>query len=415
MKRKILFVDDDAAILSGLRRMLRSMQEQWDMSFISSPREALIKAKNEEFDVVVSDMRMPEIDGAQLLREVRESCPGSVRLVLSGQADKDSILKVSGPAHQYLSKPCDHDNLKRRIGQVMRIGKFLSRPALRAFASGISSAPSILWVKDAVREELLRDNPSLQKVSQLIFQDVALAAKIMQLVSSEFFGRYHAIFDIGLAVELLGAERMRDLWLSSDSICTDLVDSSHSEDLELFNAHSRAVSHLAGRIARAEGANKEFVQACETAGLLHDIGKITFLGFDTKNYCKQFHESLSSPIELREEEQRMFGANHAQVGAYLLGLWGLADPIIDAVLHHHTPTESKLQEFSVLSVVHVANGLQDCFEFGIGSASCRERMEIPRFLNLDYLQRIQKSSRINDWLKVFEVEQHCDKQQSAMR
>ena len=105
MNKKLLFVDDDPAVLQGLRRMLRVMADEWEMSFAESGQQALQMMKKVPVDMVVSDMRMPGMDGAQLLKEVKNNFPGTIRIILSGYVDETAIIRSSGSVHQFLSKP----------------------------------------------------------------------------------------------------------------------------------------------------------------------------------------------------------------------------------------------------------------------------------------------------------------------
>ena len=105
-KTRILFVDDEPLVLQGLQRMLRPMRNEWEMAFVESGRRALEEMATLPFQVVVSDMRMPGMNGAQFLSHVQELYPRTVRLILSGHADKDLIMKCVGTAHQFLAKPC---------------------------------------------------------------------------------------------------------------------------------------------------------------------------------------------------------------------------------------------------------------------------------------------------------------------
>src|SRR5262245_37814840 len=99
--KKILFVDDEPNVLQGLERMLRSMRHEWEMQFAMSGPAALERLAEQTFDVIVSDMRMPGMTGAQLLTEVSQRHPHIVRIILSGQADQEDILRSVGPTHQY--------------------------------------------------------------------------------------------------------------------------------------------------------------------------------------------------------------------------------------------------------------------------------------------------------------------------
>src|SRR5215217_6257296 len=104
---KVLFVDDEPRVLQALRRSLTIADVPWDARFADGGAAALLQLETESFDVVVTDMRMPSVDGAAVLNAVKDRAPGTVRIVLSGQADEAAAMRVVGVAHQFLAKPCD--------------------------------------------------------------------------------------------------------------------------------------------------------------------------------------------------------------------------------------------------------------------------------------------------------------------
>ena len=161
MKTKILFVDDEANILAGLRRMLRSQRDQWSMHFASSGEEALSKMQAESFDVVVSDMRMPGMDGAELLTRVSKLYPNTVRLVLSGQSEHERIFRAIGPAHQFMAKPCEPQVLIDTIRRACDLQGQLSSESLTQLVSQLSHLPSLPTTYREVVEELESDEASL--------------------------------------------------------------------------------------------------------------------------------------------------------------------------------------------------------------------------------------------------------------
>jgi YesN/AraC family two-component response regulator len=104
--RRVLFVDDDQYILDGLQNLLRKQRSRWDMCFALGGAAALELFAAAPFDVIVSDMRMPGMDGAELLAHVRERYPAARRIVLSGYAEPAAVQRALEVAHQFLSKPC---------------------------------------------------------------------------------------------------------------------------------------------------------------------------------------------------------------------------------------------------------------------------------------------------------------------
>ena len=103
---RVIFIDDEPNILSGLKRILRPLRNEWQMEFKDGGQAALESLAETPCDVVVSDMKMPGMDGAQLLSAVKDQYPNSIRIALSGETDSHMIYRCVQHAHQYLAKPC---------------------------------------------------------------------------------------------------------------------------------------------------------------------------------------------------------------------------------------------------------------------------------------------------------------------
>src|SRR3972149_9633005 len=164
MKKRILFVDDQPNVLDGLRRTLRSHRDTGEMEFAEGGQEALSLLKQRPFDVVVSDMRMPGIDGNQLLNTVKQEYPDSVRIVLSGQSDRGAIMRSVGPAHQYLAQPCDTETLKSTITRACALRDKLAQPALTRVISRITTLPSAPATYAQLLDELNSPDASVKRV-----------------------------------------------------------------------------------------------------------------------------------------------------------------------------------------------------------------------------------------------------------
>lgn len=188
MKRRILFVDDEPNVLQGLQRMLRPMRSEWEMEFAGGGEEALQKMEQAPFDVIVSDMRMPGMNGAQLLKEVARRYPDTVRIVLSGHSDREYILQLVTTTHQYLAKPCDAQTIKDTVNRACALRDLLTSKELSALVSQVKSLPSLPSLYTRIIEILQSDDPSLQKIGQIVSEDIAMSAKVLQLVNSSFFG-----------------------------------------------------------------------------------------------------------------------------------------------------------------------------------------------------------------------------------
>ena len=355
MLKRILFVDDEPLVLMGLQRSLRSMSKDWEMVFANGGADALEAIGRQAFDIVVTDMKMPGMDGAQLLEEVKKRSPHCLRMILSGQADQETILRCVNPAHQYLSKPCEGEELKTRLLRAFALRDVLGNPDLKDVVSRLDSLPSLPSLYLELTAELRSPQPSLAKVSRLISADMAMTAKILKLVNSAFFGLRCQISDAARAVALLGFDIVTSLVLSTHIFSQFQTTLLTDADAQYMWEHSLASASYAKRLALHEHAEQRVVDDCFTAALLHDAGKLVMASALHAQYKTVLESVRTEGIGLYEAERAILGCSHAEVAAYLFGLWGLPAPIIEAVAWHHAPSESQQSKFSPVTAVHLAS------------------------------------------------------------
>ena len=394
MKKRLLFVDDEPNLLQGLRRMLRPMRHEWDMAFAESGQQALELLAQAPFDVVVTDMLMPGMNGVQLLTQVMEHYPHTIRLVLSGHHGLDLSLKTAGLVHQCLAKPCDPELLKSTIARACNPHGLLNDTALRALVSGLKTLPSLPQLYLEVMQVAQAPDGSFEKVGEVIGRDISMTTKILQLVNSAFFGRPQQISSPAQAVSYLGLDTVKELILSVQ-IFTHF-DQSQLRELSLDDVwqHSMAASACAKHIARAENNDRTGVEHAMLAGLLHDVGKLVLAANLPEPYGQTLTLAREQGLADWEAEHEVLGTTHAEIGGYLLGLWGLLDPIVEAVVFHHRPSACPNQTFSPLTAVHVANAL-------MSEANTMDPAETSLPIDLEYLAALGLSDRLAVW------REHC--------
>ncbi len=355
MKIRVLFVDDEPNVLSALRRMFHGMRGAWDMAFAPGGREGLALLRQAPVDVIVADMRMPDLDGAAFLREAQALCPGAIRIALSEHSDRDMILQTVRPAHQFLPKPCQPGELRAAIERGLALREVFLDERVRNVVARIDRLPTAPRLYAALLDELARDEPSMRAVAGLISQDVGMAAGILKLVNAAFFGLRTRISSPAHAANLLGLDSIKALVLS-----VGLFDRFNKEafpdfDLEKLWSHSLATGRLAREIAALEAADAATREQSFIAGLLHDVGKLVLAANFPDAYGQVLAGCRAGQGTVLVMEERIFGASHAEVGAYLLGLWGVDDPVVRAVYFHHDPGRDRRAGFSALAAVHAAN------------------------------------------------------------
>jgi HD-like signal output (HDOD) protein len=354
--RRVLFVDDEPRFLEGLRRLLRSQRDEWEIACAPSGESALALMEASPFDVIVSDMRMPGMDGAALLARVREAYPQVVRIILSGQTELSTALRVVPVAHQFLAKPCDAEMLRVAIERACHLKALLHDDAIRRTVGALSELPSLPRTYHALTLALADPNTSIQKVASIVEFDVGISAKILQLVNSAFFGIARSITNIQSAVGYLGVSTLRSLVLSVEVFRVFAPKGPiQGFSLEDLQSHARLTSYLAARLP----VPSHLVDIAMVAGILHDVGKLIMAWKLPDRFKKLRAEAEQEQCPLYKVEEREFGFSHAEIGAYLLGLWGLPYAVVEAVALHHAPSRVPHRNFDAASAVYFANLLAE--------------------------------------------------------
>lgn len=336
---RVLFVDDEARVLEAIERTLFQLDVDWEVCFAEGGPAALVQLEQSHFDVIVSDMRMPGMDGAALLTHVCERYPHVARIVLSGQTDEAAAFRVVRVAHQFLAKPCSTDTLRQVIERTRELRNWLSEERLQSTVGRLDRLPSTPRLFSALTKALEDESTSADTVAGIVRQDPAMSSKVLQVVNSSFFSSGSNVSDVRAAVLRLGMKMIRNLALGIGAF--DSVGKSHGAggtSVEALQKRSLTIAQLAGRIAQG----REDPDAAFMAGLVCDVGEL-ILG------CPPESESPTCAAA--------DAVTHAEVGAFLLGLWGLPFRIVEAVANHHAPTRNAHDRLGLPQIVWLAASL----------------------------------------------------------
>ncbi|MGE5476524.1 MAG: response regulator [Bacteroidales bacterium] len=352
---KVLFVDDDANILSGLKRLMHG-NSNFDAHFCLGGEEALTVMAGQHMDVVVSDMRMPNMDGAEFLTQVRSRFPGCIRVILSGYADAESVLRTVGPAHLYLAKPCDPATLMQAIARPVALRRLLASEGLRTALARLSDLPTPPDLFFQLQEELRSPNVSAASVAAIIGQDVAMTAELLKLTNSAYFSVTGRASTPLQAVRTLGLDIVTALVLRIGIFRRMEANAANAGLMRALNDYSLHIATLAERIAAAEGASQQVAKMAYCAGMLSSVGALVLLDAYPDSYPPLFARA-SADVPAFTVEINAYGATHALIGAYLLGLWNFADPMVEAVAHACSPSSCPGTDNLVLTALHAARAL----------------------------------------------------------
>ena len=359
---KILFVDDDPNILRALRRTLRVHRDMLDMAFAEGGEAGLEQLESQPADVVVSDMRMPKMDGAAFLTEVKKRWPATVRIILSGYSEEESVLRTVGPAHQFLSKPTDPANLLNTVAKALTLRGKLRKPELVEMMNNIDSLPSPPGAYLDFISALSNQNANNDTIAQLVEKDLSLTTMTLKLVNSAFFGQTGDVTDIRRALQLLGFDTLKALALNTGLYSQLSETPCISQEIKRLSERSLLLGQLSRKIASLQKLPPAQRDLVTGTSMLAHIGTLLLLTEKASSFYEARIMAEDQDIGICAAEQRLCSASHAEIGAYLLALWGFPDAVVSGVLYHHNPQEAPEDMRDAVSAVYVAQLLLNTVE-----------------------------------------------------
>ena len=389
-KKRILFVDDDRSVLDGLRRMLHKMRGEWKMEFVTRTSDALKVMRSTHYDIVVSDLRMPLMDGVQLFEKIRKKYPDVIRFMLSGYLDQPLQGRAARCVHQFIPKPCDAEQLKKLISRAFALRDQLRSKEASKIVSALRSLPVMPKAYQDVLDLLCKPQCSPRQVGKMIACDIGMSAKILQVVNSAFYGRRGRIVDPVHAVVYLGLKTIEALILTHGMFLKLSERKAKEFHATALQEHCVRVGALAKAICRTEHMSDEDLDVASMAGILHDTGKIILIAKFSDEFAEAIRISRARRIPLRDVEFDLLNVTHAQLGGCLLELWGIPNPIIEAATFHHEPGQCVSDEFSIISAVYIADAIDHRLCCGLGDGWHEE-------VDMDYLAQFGLVEKWPQW------------------
>jgi HD-like signal output (HDOD) protein len=388
--KRILFVDDEPDLFDSLRDALRRYRRRWEVNFAASGPEALERLSRWPADVVVTDMRMPVMDGATLLSEVSEHYPTTIRIVLSGQMNPQLVARAGPVAHRFLAKPCKVEELGRVIERSCELRALTEQAEAYRVTAAATALPSRPGLYTEITQIAADPNSTPEQIAAVIERDMAMTAKLLQLANSAFFGIGRTISRVRDAVVYLGAETIKSLALTAEAFGKLAPSRIEGFSLEEFQRHATLVAWLTTVILPRGPAQQQVV----TAALLHDIGKLVLIGDDRRRWLRLSTEARRRWVPLHVIEAEQESVTHAATGAYLLSLWGLPDDVVEAVAHHHDPGPNPGVGLDPMVAVHIADALAN------EAAPSRVGGPPPGMLDEELIDRLGLRSQLADWRRL---------------
>lgn len=388
---RILLVIDNLAELAAVTPHFTELPEGWKVNVSHNAEDALCQMAQVHFDIVFADLKEGPVASAQFLHEVWARYPDSIRFLLADSMEPDLMVTCALGPHQFLQKPLEGPTIRGAIERAELVNRLFQEKNVQTLVSRIRTFPSRPTVYVEVMKELRSSNASPHTVGQLVSRDLAISTKLLQITNSAFFGFQQKVSCPGDAVMLLGMQTTSSLVLGIEAFAKlDNVKLLYFSTDQIWK-HSQAVAHSAKCITELLTNDPAMAHDAYTAALLHDIGKLALAVNLEEQYRQAIDEAQQRNVPLFEIEREIFGATHAEAGAFLLSLWGLPAPVIEAVAMHHLPARDLAKTFTTTAAVHIANALETEQSAGVGT-EVRLDLEYPAELkiqeNLEQLREI---------------------------
>jgi len=354
---EVMFIDDELAVLEGLQNRFRKLRGQWDMSFVVGGAAAIERLTQHSVDVVVTDMRMPGVDGADVLRFLHAKQPRTTRIVLSGYSEKENVVTTMNLAHQFLRKPCDTEELRRAIDRSLLLKSRLRQPELAETLGRIEHFPPLPRLYLQLLGVIDKDSCTPEEIANIIAQDPALTARVLRVANSAYWGLSEPIVSVPQAVVYLGFEAIRSLVINLELARTCEARLPDHFSLEAFQQHADHVSMVAAKLA--PGSLRGSVMS---GGILHDVGHLVLALLPNQDQLNLTAEVVS----------------HAELAAHVLDSWGIPPALVSLVAFHHSPSSVDSTP-GATTYVHLADRIIYQAQRGIGPTDDREELAAAGF------------------------------------
>jgi putative nucleotidyltransferase with HDIG domain len=357
--KKILFIDNRRELLEGFYEQFSDRGEEWSVHFAVDSAKGVAILENYEIDIVVSGLFMGYNSEVQFLDFLAQKYPEIVRIGIgTGNSENDDRVPQNG--HRNFSLPLDIKTLEATIERVYYLPGFLKLDNAKKVIASLTSLPNIPPIYAALLEQIEnRDIPS-EAVKEVFSNHSQVGTMVLQIINSSLFGATQEIKTPREAVAFVGAEIVMSLVLMIE-LFREFKPENELFSSSLLAEHSLITANLTKTILEAEGVPKILVDETFSAAILHDVGELILSCSFPQKYSSILTISTANDEPLIDVEMKNLGTNHAEVGAYLLGLWGLPEEIVEAIAFHHTPLLSDGESSNMLCTLHVANNFS--YEF----------------------------------------------------
>jgi len=387
--RSILLANADPQVLVDITQLGAG----WETTSVATEADAMAQFEQRSFDALLVDFNLGSPDASELLNQTLEKHPETIRFLLAYEADLALVAaRVLGSYH-ILPKPIDPASLKSRIEQGVE--DLQPKQSESDPADGVSNSPRIPPIYADVLKALESPSVTNEQVGDMIAMDEALTSEVLRLTHSAYLGLPRNLTDPVEAVESLGFETLKALVMALQFLAERSRLKPGYLSLEQLWEHSVNVGQIARDLMLFETKDRTLAAQALAAGLLHDLGKVVLATNFDDLYGRVHSLARKQPVTLCDIEKEMFGANHGEIGACLVGMWNMPSAIVEATALHHEPPLGEHEQLTPLAAVHIANVLEHQLRPG------DQDMMVPPIINTYFLNELGLLERLPIWRAAF--------------
>jgi putative nucleotidyltransferase with HDIG domain len=348
---EVVLVGEEVAGFGSLQQKLRPRRDPRKLVFAASAERAFEHLEAGNVDLVISAMRMPGMSGQAFLTQVRDRFPAVARfLIVAGRSSAE--LRAATVAHQTFAPSCDLGTMLMAVERCYDLNELLGSEAMRKAVAALGNLPAVPRIYSALVKALADPDVSVAEVARIVEQDMALTARVLQITNSALFGVQHHVTTVKSAISYLGINTLEDFVLSAEIFkAFESRAPIRGFNMEELLLHSQFAATIAARLP----VPVYLKEAVSLGALLHDVGKMIMAAKLPQQLSSSIAAAGKLKCPLYSAEQHTYRVTHAEIGAYLLGLWGLPFTVVEAVAYHHQPTAVEQNEFDPIAAVYVAN------------------------------------------------------------
>jgi HD-like signal output (HDOD) protein len=349
MRKSILFVDDERNILKSLNKAFENTD--YEVIFAEGGEEAIEILGQRPVNLIITDVKMPNMDGFELLQKVKRSYPLVLRVALSGYSDNKRVFDAldNNLVKIYMLKPWNSKDLLATIDRLFHLEETFEDKKLLQLINELSELPTVPSLYSTLVHLVEKDAP-IEQIANVIEEDQSIASRILKVANSAFYAAKTG--SVHQAIMYIGLTNVKNIILTNAVFSNFMADKAK---MDMVWRHVNVTNKLINEIYKL-CLDKKMPNTFASSGLLHDIGKVVIMHHLGDRYDEiTMALEENSEIQLSDEEKRILGVDHQKVGGYLLNWWGIPLPIVEASMYHHDPLDSNIMNTELVGVVHIAN------------------------------------------------------------